>query len=103
MVLDTAAGLAEPVADLDLPEPPELRDLPRLRRIPLHGVPVREDAQRGHLAGIEAVAHVDTPGEDPRVRDPVAVRIALDLEYARGERPDRKSTRLNSSHVAISY
>ena len=56
VVVDVAARLAEPVADLDLREAPELRDLARVHGVPLYGVAVREDADRGHLAGVEAVA-----------------------------------------------
>ena len=87
VVLDIAARLAEPVADLDLREAPELRDLARLHRVSLDGVAVTEDPDRGHLAGVEAVAHVHCTGEEPRVGDPVALRPAFDLEDAGRERP----------------
>ena len=86
VVLDVRTRLAEPVADLDLRQPPELRDLARVHLVALHGVAVREDTNRGDLAGIEPVAHFHGSGEHTGVGDPVASRAALDLEDAGRER-----------------
>ena len=86
MVLGAAVRLAEPVPDLDLSEAPELRDLARVNRVPLHGVSVGKDAERRNPACVEAVADSKSPGEEPRVGDPISVRAALDLEDARRER-----------------
>ena len=85
-MLDTASRLAEPVADLDLPQTPELRDLACANLVLLLGVAVREDPQCGYLPGVEAVADLHRPGEDPRVGDAIPCRAALDLEDARRER-----------------
>ena len=86
VVLGAAVRFAEPVPDLDLPEAPELRDLARVNCVPLHCVSVGKDAERRHPAGVEAVADSKSPGEEPRVGDPIPVRTALDLEDARRER-----------------
>ena len=87
VVLDAAPRLAEPVADANPAEAPELRDLARLHRLPLHGVSAGEDAERGHPACVEAVPNLEAPGEEPRVGDAVSLRAALDLEDPRRERP----------------
>src|SRR5437868_8866259 len=47
------------------------------------------------FAGVEAVLFLDVPTADRLARFPAARAI--------GKRADRKSTRLNSSHVSISY
>src|SRR5437870_11374163 len=55
----------------------------------------------GELAEIHDSAHREGPAVSERLRRPAQVRAARGLE--RQALLDRKSTRLNSSHVAISY
>ncbi len=86
VMVDVAARLAEPVADLDLREAPELRDLARVHRVPLYGVAVREDADRGHLAGVEAVADASRLPRRAACTRSGGPRVALDLEDAGRER-----------------
>src|SRR5439155_18330394 len=87
----------------------DLQSFPTRRSSDLHGVlPV--DVLLHHLSrnhrrfpGADAVDQKEKPapagGHDRfRNRSATSIRIA-----ARGRRSDRKSTRLNSSHVAISY
>src|SRR5256885_9516789 len=57
------------------------------------------------------VSQVDALGDEARVReaarrslaDSVAARLARGYDQMLGRRLDRKSTRLNSSHLVISY
>ena len=78
-------GLADPVADLDLVEAPELRDSTRCDGLTLHGRAALEDRDRGHLvvcraADVQPVAHPDRAREQPGVHDLLAAGAALDLE-----------------------
>src|SRR5690625_7033323 len=56
-----------------------------------------------HLVPFHGVAHVGyIPGRSGRVTGLSKIARLVDV-FARRHRRDRKSTRLNSSHVAISY
>src|SRR3712207_7249686 len=85
-----------------------IRRPPRSTLFPLHdalpisgagdhgrGRPVLAPAQRPLGGGVGLVAHADVVGVEEE--DPLVPRPAQPL------RPDRKSTRLNSSHANISY
>src|SRR5207253_9350872 len=74
-----------PTSSVDQPDRPEI-----IREIRLHEVLVRH----GEVA-------LQTPMRPPGVTDnePLILVVVADG----GDRVDRKSTRLNSSHVAISY
>src|SRR5690625_7116081 len=71
-------------------------------------------ARHGEALGLEAAAHAAGGGEggQGRARAAPVCQLLKQLRLPHGrvagggkavEKPDRKSTRLNSSHVAISY
>src|SRR5690606_40699655 len=64
-------------------------------------------AQLTRLAHLRGVLHADrhdlVQRRDRVARTDLAGILAVVVEVFRGEQPDRKSTRLNSSHVKISY
>src|SRR2546426_2802068 len=62
---------------------------------------------RSHPSGPRQHHHHVGPGADPRVRGPEDARLLgtapCRFRARRSAREDRKSTRLNSSHLVISY
>ena len=77
--------LADPVADLDLVEAPELSDRPRRDGWTLDGGSVLEHRDGGHLileitAEAQPIARPERPREHPDVHDLLAARAAFDLE-----------------------
>src|SRR6266508_5128071 len=66
----------------------------------LASVPFGPEARHLHADGRSDVAGPDRVGDGGL---PSACRVATGLGTRMGGRRDRKSTRLNSSHVAISY
>ena len=77
---------AEPVADTNVAESPELADVPGLDRTALDGLAAVEHCDRGDLPLVAAlkpqsIACPYDPGEHPNVRNPLARRSALDLEH----------------------
>src|SRR5690349_24234460 len=64
--------------------------------LPIWRRPVRRDVLRDHLGEREARPPIDQPRRLGPPAEP-------DPGGQRHEQPDRKSTRLNSSHVEISY
>src|SRR5690606_41209217 len=67
--------------------------------LPILGAPVGPDLRRRHAPDLLAVGLEEVLVEAPAV---VGGDVALERRHVLG-RPDRKSTRLNSSHVKISY
>jgi hypothetical protein len=89
---------ADRVADPDLGEAPELRDLAGADRSALHVAAVVEHADGGHLglavaAERQPVAHVDRAAEEPGVGDLLSGRPTLDLEDASRGRSLRLTAR----------
>src|SRR5438105_8671685 len=85
MMRATRSPLADPVADLDLVETPELSDRARRDGRPLYGRPALEHRESGHLvleiaAEAQPVARADRSGEHPDIGDLLAARAAFDLE-----------------------
>ena len=88
--------VADPVADLDLAQAPELPDLTRRDGRSLDGEPLLEHRERGHLAlevaaESQQITYSQGPGEHPDVRDLLAACAALDLEDRRRKRAVRIS------------
>ena len=79
VMLDAGSLLADPVADARL-QPPQPRDLASAHLGPLHGIAAVEDADRGHLPGVEPLANPNCAGEHADVRDAVSGRAPFDLE-----------------------
>src|SRR5690606_40683055 len=93
--------------------PPHLPSFPTRRSSDLLGVlgdrrlydlvpPVRRGVGVPHPALAVLPASVDADVVDALLRGADEDQVA-DLAVGRGDLPDRKSTRLNSSHVKISY
>src|SRR5256885_5460365 len=68
-----------------------------------HGAPVAAAAHRRRRAGAPHGALREMELRPQRERDPAAYRAALLPAGDGGAERDRKSTRLNSSHLVISY
>src|SRR5439155_4559826 len=62
----------------------------------------RVEARRDHGRGRRKLGDARSPGRPP-AREGGAARLRFRTVGSRRHRRDRKSTRLNSSHVAISY
>src|SRR5207249_7350809 len=86
-----------------LPHHPALYSCPRPRH--LHSFPTRRSSD----LDLEAAAPARRPGETIALRRPGGRRVVAPRRRdarepaAEGRSSDRKSTRLNSSHVSISY
>src|SRR5579864_8170807 len=90
--LDLADELRPRPDDVALANLRHLRDLLERRRVGAQRLELREQL-------------VDRPLREARadVPDPVQLLAAVRAEHERAEAADRKSTRLNSSHMSISY
>src|SRR5207249_9994111 len=90
---------------LDVAHPPDLRSFPTRRSSDLYlsGGERRKVALAGALVTEPELLVLDEPfaGLDPRSRE--ELRVLITAEHERRRMRDRKSTRLNSSHVSISY
>src|SRR5574342_953358 len=69
------------------------------RRTPISRSPLDKNPMPGHLSELPPVNEVNTKGQFFRASFGKNPRFQIQLD----KRPDRKSTRLNSSHHRISY
>ncbi len=91
LVLPGLPWRADRVIHLDLRQAPQLSDLPGRHAVPPDGLPVGEDADRGHLplataAEPDPVPHAYGAGKHADVGDLLTGRAALDLENPAGNR-----------------
>ena len=91
MLRSIASGLADPVADQDLAESPELSDRACRDGRALYRGSLLEHRDGGHLAleiatEAQSITHADGPREHSDVCDLLAARAAFDLENRPGYR-----------------
>ncbi len=77
---------ADAVADLDVVQPPHLRDLARGCGLTAHRPAVVEDLELGHLGVADAVTHAHGAREQAHPGDLLPLRTAVDLEHGGVER-----------------